>query len=339
MSSLEASVQKYFQAGLATSTQSTYNAALRKFHSFCIAYNILSPFPVTERLLCYFIAYLADQGLSPQTGKVYLAALRSMQISLGLPDPREQSSLPVLKRVQDGIRRIKAQQGPPRQLRLPITTDVLAKIQLHLRASASPEHLMLWAVAALAFFGFFRLGELLPESAPTGQPPSPISWGDVAVDSHSCPSMVRVHLRRSKCDQFGAGVDVIVGRTGTTLCPVAAVVDYVAARGSREGPFFIHADGSAVTKPWFVSRLRSILTAVGLPQQQYAGHSFRIGAATTAAMAGLADSTIQTLGRWHSAAFLRYIHMPRAELASLSRSLAAPRQPRVQNPTHQDESN
>ena len=96
---LEASAHRYFQAGLAPSTQSTYNAALKKFHAFCILYNIAAPFPVTERLLCYFIAYLADQGLSPQTGRVYLAALCGMQISLGLPDPREQSSLPILKRV------------------------------------------------------------------------------------------------------------------------------------------------------------------------------------------------------------------------------------------------
>ncbi len=34
------------------------------------------------------------------------------------------------------------------------------------------------------------------------------------------------------------------------------------------------------------------------------GHSFRIGAATTAVVVGIADSSIQTLGRWQSAAFL-----------------------------------
>lgn len=37
-----------------------------------------------------------------ETGKSYLSTLRSMQISLGLPDPREQSSLSILKRVQAG---------------------------------------------------------------------------------------------------------------------------------------------------------------------------------------------------------------------------------------------
>ena len=68
-----------------------YIAALKKFQSFCISYNTTTwSFPVTEYILCYFIAHLADQGLLPQTDKVYLAALCSMQISLsslGLPAP------------------------------------------------------------------------------------------------------------------------------------------------------------------------------------------------------------------------------------------------------------
>ena len=50
--------------------------------------------------MCCFAAFLADEGLAPHTGKGYLAAVRSMQISLGLPDIRDQSSLPMLKRVQ-----------------------------------------------------------------------------------------------------------------------------------------------------------------------------------------------------------------------------------------------
>ena len=46
----------------------------------------------------------------------------------------------------------------------------------------------------------------------------------------------------------------------------------------------------AVTKGWFVGQIRAILTSVGLPQHDFAGHSFRIGAATTAALAGVDDS-------------------------------------------------
>ena len=156
-SDLPPSVQGYFQRGLAASTQSTYRAALRRFHTFCIKYDIATPFPVTEQLLCYFSAYLVDQGLSPQTGRSYLAAVRSMQVSLGLPYPRDQSSMPLLKRVQAGIRRVRVERGTQQaRVRLPITLEVLGKVQRHLKSSQHPHQQLLWAISTLAIFGFFR---------------------------------------------------------------------------------------------------------------------------------------------------------------------------------------
>ena len=77
-----------------------------------------------------------------------------------------------------------------------------------------------------------------------------------------------------------------------------------------------------ITKQRFILRICDILTAIGLPQHQFA-HSFRIGAAMTAAVAGIEDSTIQTLGHWHSAAFLQYIHTPKELLAAISTTLAS----------------
>ena len=47
------------------------------------------PLPVNEQLLCQFAVFLAQQGLSSQTVKTYLTAIRNLQISLGYPDPRE----------------------------------------------------------------------------------------------------------------------------------------------------------------------------------------------------------------------------------------------------------
>ena len=55
----------------------------------------------------------------------------------------------------------------------------------------------------------------------------------------------------------------------------------------------VHSDGAILTKLQFVTGIRAALQAIGLPAEQFAGHSFRIGAATTAAQAGIEDSVIQ----------------------------------------------
>ena len=81
------------------------------------------------------------------------------------------------------------------------------------------------SIAATTFFGFFRLGELLVATPGVFDP---ATWGDVAVDSVLALTMVRFHLRRSKFDQFGRGVDIVVGRMGALLCPVTAIFRFVA---------------------------------------------------------------------------------------------------------------
>ena len=84
-------------------------------------------------------------------------------------------------------------------------------------------------------------------------------WGDVAVDNLSSPTVVKVHLRRSKCDQFGKGVDVVMGRTGTSLCPVSALSDYIRVCQDAPGAFFRLRNGTPALKPWFVGKIRLIL--------------------------------------------------------------------------------
>ena len=169
---------------------------------------------------------------------------------------------------------------------------------------------------------FFRLGELLPENEAVYTRATHLSWGDIATDNLHQPTMLKIHLKRSKRDQFGRGIDVFMGSTMNEIGLVAAVLAYFAVRGDAKGPLFIDAWQRALTKDRFVKRIRKILGEAGFEAYQFAGHSFRIGAATTAAQVGLEDSTIQALGRWHSVAFLAYIRISRDRLASISARLA-----------------
>ena len=93
LSDLDAAVYFYCKQGLAELTQRTYQSDIKRFHDFCTKFEVMVPLPVNEQLLCQFAAFLAQQGLSSQTVKTYLAAIRNLQISLGFPDPHDTSSL------------------------------------------------------------------------------------------------------------------------------------------------------------------------------------------------------------------------------------------------------
>ena len=70
-----------------------------------------------------------------------------------------------------------------------------------------------------------------------------------------------------------------------------------------------------------MDRLRATLSQAGVECSRFSAHSFSIGAATMAAAKGVADLTIQSLGRWKSDSFKRYIRMPHSQLVSISAQL------------------
>ena len=80
------------------------------------------------------------------------------------------------------------------------------------------------------------------------------------------------------------------------LCPVAAITAYLASRGPDPGPLFRFRKGSYLTRDAFVRSVREALTRAGIDVQCYSGHSFRVGAATTAAACGVEDSLIKITG-------------------------------------------
>ena len=261
------------------------------------------------------MAYLHSGNLSPRSISLYLSALRFCHITSTGQDPRL-AHFSQLHYVLRGIRRCHPELSRPR--RLPITPAVLQILRRSWSvAPVTFDRVMLWAACLLGFFGFLRSGEF------TSSPRSPhnLEPTDIAVDNRSDPTYITVKLRRHKTDQHGIGTTIVIGRTGTELCPVAAVLSYLAWRPASPGPLFIQQDGTPLTRSSLVAAVREALTSAGLDVAGYNGHSFRIGAASTAARAGLPDSLIQSLGRWKSAAFLRYIRVPTEQLISVSSTL------------------
>jgi len=174
----------------------------------------------------------------------------------------------------------------------------------------------------VTFFSFCRSGEVTVEKEDEYNPTAHLSYGDLAVDNPTAPTVISIMIKKSKTDQGRKGAKVFIGKTSDDLCPVAALLSYLSIRGAKAGPLFCWESGTPLSKPKFVEHVRDGLKKAKLPAMDYAGHSSRIGAATTAAVMGLEDSAIQTLGRWESSSYKRYIRQDPHFLTSLSPTLA-----------------
>ena len=278
--------------------------------------------PVCERVVCWFCAHLAKQKLKYKTIKVYLSAIRHLQITDRGDDPFRMP-LPKLEYVLKGIKRNEAVQQQRGRERLPITPPLLQRIKRVWEEDHNKTNKpMLWAASCICFFAFLRVGELTVPSDSGYDPDVHLSLHDVAVDNPRVPSTVRIRIKQSKTDPFRKGIDLFVGRT-SSLCPVSALLQYLHTRGTSPGPLFQYRDGRPLTRARFAAEVRDALGKAGIDQSKYCTHSFRIGAATTAAAKGIEDSVIKTLGRWESLAYLKYVRIPRQQLIRYSDQLVA----------------
>ena len=133
------------------------------------------------------------------------------------------------------------------------------------------------------------------------------------------PQVLRISIKQSKTDLFHRGVDLLVGRTCTDVCPVVAMLNYLVVRGIAPGLVFIRKDGTFLTRQTFVLAVRQALEVAGIDQSKYCEYSFHIGARTAATAKEVENFVIKVLGRWYSTAYLLYVRIPRKQLAFYSR--------------------
>lgn len=92
-----------------------------------------------------------------------------------------------------------------------------------------------------------------------------------------------------------------------------AIIAYLGQQDLKTSLLFKFKDSCLLNRDRFMHVIRSGLKEAGIDDSKYCSHSFRIGAATTAAAAGIEDSVIMTISRWESLAYmyLQYIKIPR----------------------------
>ena len=183
------------------------------------------------------------------------------------------------------------------------------------------------ASCLLAFFGFLRCGEFTVSKERTFDPTCHLCYVDVNIRSDH----IAVNIKVSKTDPFRKGYVVKLFRTGNKLCPYTGLLHFKNVRhvlgAAPLEPFFLLPDNTPLSRARFLAMVNALCQTAGLPTIH--GHSFRIGAATTAAASLVPDHLIKTLGRWQSDCYQRYIRTPDSILQKALRAMseAAAHQP------------
>ncbi|XP_056097256.1 uncharacterized protein LOC130076258 [Rhinichthys klamathensis goyatoka] len=289
-------------------TLQSYVTAWGCFKAFHLSYN--TPFPDFSLLtITSFISYLNSvKSLQVGSIKSYLSGIQFFhKLIHGAPSPEINNSQTSL--LIKGIQRSQPTRPDTRQ---PITLDILTKCIHTLRSGYRSLNTSrtLDAMFILAFFGFLRCSELAITSR--FDPKIHPNISDLSVlDSETISFLIK----QSKTDQTKKGHFIYIFNLSSPIQPFQTILAYLQLRNSHAKfhlePLFIDDSNKPVTRFWFQKHLKSVLQLSGIPAENFSSHSFRIGAATSAAQKGLSQQQIQALGRWSSDAFQTYIRTNR----------------------------
>ena len=299
-------------SSIAQSTMKQYHACLLKYLNWCQNMNMVA-FPVHQQNLILFATELS-LTISHGYIKSHLAAINFFAYTNGYT-----TSFVSFKRLYLLLRGIKKCQAKKfkKAKRIPVTPDMLFTIKFNLFNSSLiySNKLMIWAAMLTAFFGFLRASEYTSPYVHSFLPESTLCYNDIILQNNQ----ISLVLKASKTDPFRLGTTVRLAANGSPLCPVAALSMFIKNHPSQSGPLFMFHDGKYLTRDKISKYLKQFIAST--PIKNISSHSFRIGAATTAARAGHPRWLIQSLGRWSSDCFRDYIRISDETMAMVSSSM------------------
>ena len=244
---IEKAVQT-FSSSVTSETQSCYATAARNYIEAEKALGQKFSIPPSESDMVFLATYLINKKLSVTTIRTYLAGIRFYLLSMGVATPPK---LPPL--AEQLIVGLQKQARDPSEIarkktRRSITVEMLKLLQ-HAIACKSDwsdfEKCLYWAVILNAWWGAFRIGELLPKTKNSFDPKSSLLASDITFNEGS----VAFWLRSPKVEKQNTGDVVEVWELPSVdmLDPVKVLLSYSRKREKKFGPaedkpMFLHEE-------------------------------------------------------------------------------------------------
>ena len=234
------------------------------------------PYVPSEMLLANWLAEVAGS----KTMNTAISAIQGAFELNGSAIPARDFAL--FPRLRKGSRR----EAPEVNRAAPMTLQHLDLLQHHLSQDDSFQGRRLRALILLTFHAMLRVGEALT-----------LKVEDVKKEEGGWE--LRLFYSKTDDGRIGQECHVVEGRATNVLR------EFIEDNELLEGHVFRRSEGAeAANKPYTYSAARSALNkalaATGLAGYGYRWHSFRAGAATSAAAGGVKKKFIMMSGRWRS---------------------------------------
>jgi len=262
---------------------------------------------------CNFAAWaISVRGLKCSTVTSYLSSLSTIHELKG--HESKECSTYLTKRVLQGAQNLEFYTGksdtPRKAMSLPLLKLIGHEIARSDWSDNSKQ--VIFTAALIAFFGAFRMGEILCKNKWEYNQFETLTWSDIIVTG---VDSVLIHLKMDKSrNPKGSYIDIFAF-SGHGVCPIQALMtlkNSSSAAVSKNKPVFSFENGMLLTVDSFVTCIQELLTPyLGPDAKHIQGHSFR--AAIPSAMADfpeLADNEeIKSFGRWCSDSFQLYTRL------------------------------
>jgi len=307
------------------STWSAYRTVERMLKRCEIERGMRFKWPLGKEEVLIFIHWLITvRKLKSNTVNHYLAGLRNAHIRRGLEPPELRSVF--VQQILKGRANMEAKLQVGGKKRRAVTVKVMKKIKTALCQASwgKRERLLIWAVSTIAFFGAFRIHELLCKHESTFDPEQALLWEDMTVTGPMGNRTLSVKLKCPKERQAGRPTVVDILEVGGPLCPIKAYKRWESREVHRRGePMFHWPDGTPLTGRRFNVEVKRLLgseatTAEGV----ISSHSFRSALPTILAEIGHSEDDLKRIGRWSSRAYNAYIKGPRTQRLAMAKKIA-----------------
>ena len=270
------------QSSKAINTVRAYKSDFKDFGLFC-AQNGFKSLPSEPKIVSLYLTHLS-------TKDVKMSTLKRRLVSIGVIHKLKGHYLDTKHPIIiENIMGIKRRKGSVQKGKKPLLINDL-KLLINAINEVKEEEIKKFrdrSIILIGFSGGFRRNEIVS-----------LDYDDLDFVSEG----LKINLKRSKTDQFGAGlIKGLPYFDNPQYCPVLSLQKWINISKINAGPLFRRfSKGSKLTDKRLTDQtvahlIKKYLKLSGIESKNYSGHSLRSGFATSAAESGAEERSIMAM--------------------------------------------